>query len=114
MLFEYKIQKVADGNGDVRYDIYTSNVFFQRWYKKKVWRKATSYDSYLAETLYTTLGDAQEAVHGCMKRDKKQEYNNNKSVTKVLKEYMYTKIPEYIPEEQQEKFCELGGAKNAV
>jgi hypothetical protein len=114
MLFEYKIQKIADGNGDERFDILLTNVKFHRWYKKKVWKKYKGYDGYLKEMVYDTLGKAQEAVRTYMERDKKTEYENNKSVKTVLKEYSFTKIPEYVPEEQHEKFCELGGVNNAI
>jgi hypothetical protein len=114
MLFEYKIQKIVDGNGDERFDILVSNTSHHRWYKKKVWKKKDQFDGWLVQITYDTLGAAQEAVQEVIKIDNKQEYENNKSISKVVKEYSIIDIPNYISVEQQEKFCDLKGVKNAV
>jgi hypothetical protein len=114
MLFEYKIQKIVDGNGDERFDILVSNTSHHRWYKKKVWLKKEQIDGWLIPIICTTLGAAQLAVRELIKVDEKQEYENNKSVSKVVKEYCITDIPNHISVEQQEKFCDLKGVKNVV
>jgi ribonuclease D len=114
MLFKYKIQKIVDGNGDESFEILVTQVSKHRWYKKKIWKKKEQYDQWLAEVAYNTLGEAQLAVREVIKMDEKQEREDNKSIRKVIKEYSITDIPNHISVEQQEKFCDLKGAKNAV
>ena len=42
-------------------------------------------------------------------RDKADERKILAKKNKVLKEFNYVMVPNYIPEEQQEKFCDLKG-----
>ena len=106
MLYEYKVQKVADGK--VTFDVYASKLAEQKWYKKKKWQML---DNYGQRTSYPTLGEAQSVISQELENDKTTEYNNNKRKKTVLKEYTYTDVPNYIPKEQQENFCDLKGVK---
>lgn len=108
MLWEYKIQKIEDGNGDESFSILMHRVGSDRWWKKKQWIVPTTYD--LDKNFYS-LGKAQSAVKAEMKKDARTEFKSNKDKTRVVKEFYYTDIPNHIPEEQEERFCDLKGVE---
>jgi hypothetical protein len=108
MLFEYKIQKIEDGNGEERFDIKAHKVSDQKWWKRKQWSEL---DRYGSDTSHATLGAAQSVVKKQMDSDARTEYRENQNKTKVIKEFFYTEIPNHIPEDQEEKFCDLSEVK---
>jgi hypothetical protein len=108
MLWEYKIQKVKDGNGDERFNILMCRVGSNRFWRKKQWIVP---DRYGVKDSFTSLGRAQNVIMEEMKKDAKTEYNQNKNKTRVMKEFSYTEIPDHIPEEQEETFCDLSEVK---
>jgi hypothetical protein len=104
MGYEYKIVKIVDGNNEERFVVrYTLPV--KRWWKKSLSKKWMYIGDY-----YNTIGEAQAFIKKEIEKDRQKEYARNRRYTKVVKEYLYTDILEYIPEEQQEKFCDIKGA----
>lgn len=108
MIWEYKIQKIVDGNKDESFHILASRTSEHRWWKRKDWREL---DRYGSDSDTDTLKEAQAIVKKEMGYDAKAEYRDNKNRRTVLKEYTFTNIPDYIPEDQEEKFCDLKGVK---
>ena len=104
MLYEYKIQKVEDANGDERFEIKQLKVANRKWYRRANWITPDRYD---LRTACKTLGEAQSAVKKEMEADARSEHKWNKDKIKVIKEYVYTEIPDYIPEEQEEDYCRI-------
>jgi hypothetical protein len=109
MLFEYKIQKIEDGNGEVSFTVLMSRVSTHRWWRSKQWKECTTYLS--TDDAHPTLSSAQSTVKKQMDSDARTEYRENKNKTKILKEFVYTEIPDHISEEQEEKFCDLSEVK---
>jgi hypothetical protein len=101
MLYEYKIQKIEDGNKEIKYRVIYAKVGKLRWYQTKKWKE------YSSTSFFSSLKDAQKFVKEEMAADRRSEYERKKQDKTVLKEYVYNPIPDHIPEKQAEKFCDL-------
>jgi hypothetical protein len=97
MLYEYKIQKIEDGNGVITYNVQYYEIL--KRLKKKNWRD-------LNNGVFESLKEAQDMVKEEIKRDNKVIYDRKTQEKTVLKEYTYTDIPNHIPVEQEENFCD--------
>jgi hypothetical protein len=102
MLYEYKIQKIIDGNGVITYNIQYYEILKNKRSKKN-WRDLTS-------GVFNSLKDAQDKVKEEITKDREIIYQRKSQDKTVVKEYMYTDIPSHIPEEQAETLCDLRGS----
>jgi hypothetical protein len=105
MLYEYKIQKVINGNNEIKYKIRFRRLndgwifvnlrkIFNVWY-------TFDYDS---ETYHDTIKKAQDKIEEEIVKDKAVERRRLAKKGKVLEEFKYKMVPNYVPEEQIEKF----------
>jgi hypothetical protein len=99
MLYEYKIQKVIDGNGIIDYNVQYYEIPKTKRNQKKNWRD-------LNNGVFDSLKEAQDKVKKEIEADNKVIYDRKSQEKTVLKEYTYTDIPNHIPKEQEESFCD--------
>jgi hypothetical protein len=103
MLYEYKIQKIEDGNGVITYNVQYYEILKTKRNQKKNWRD-------LNNGVFDSLKEAQDKVKAEITADNRVIYERKSKEKTVLKEYVYTDIPNHIPEEQGESFCDKKGA----
>jgi hypothetical protein len=113
MLYEYKIQKLIDGNNEIRYKVKLRRlndgwifVNFRKIFN--IWHNLTwdSEHNFYCKTgvIYYTIKDAQNIIAKEIERDKASERSRLAKKRKVLEEFKYKMVPNYVPEEQIEKF----------
>lgn len=96
MLYKYKIQKVIDGNGKIKYVVKYRTA---KWYKWLNWL-------WFWNTIgnYKTIKESQDKIEEEIVKDKAVERRRLAKKGKVLEEFKYKMVPNYVPEEQIEKF----------
>ena len=108
MLYEYKIQKLLNGNDEIRYAIKYRSLGVW-WIKKKLQKLFHPWTA--INGIYKTIGAAQEKIEIELSKDKANERGRLVKQNKVLEEYNYKMVPNHIPDEQVGKFMETSKSR---